>query len=324
MARNDFAHLRNQKSWRSGGSLILLLAALWAYAGYALLAADFDPKEEQQFRLDREAWMKSSASPLALAGLYWLKQGPNSFGTDAKNNIILPPGTAPAYVGKLALHGLKVQLQVENPEAKVLLKKVRIQSRELKSDAGGGPADVLELNDLRLKIIERSDKTGLRLINLKNPPLMRASPLDFFPASPQFRTLASFTPYTPAKKIKIASVIGTEEEMICPGIVRFQLGGQEYSLEPVAAPGEPLFFIFKDRTNGKETYGGGRFLLAPPPKEGKVVLDFNMAHNPYCAYSSFATCPMPPPQNWLKVRIPAGEKKYPGKTGANKTGGQKK
>jgi hypothetical protein len=299
--------IKNRISWRQ---LLLVLSLL---SPAACLAVDFSQEEELKFRSDREAWIKSPSSPLALAGLFWLKPGPNSFGTDARNSIVLPAGTAPAYVGKLVLKGRQVRLQVENPEAKVLLKNERIQDRELKSDAGGGPADLLQLNDLRLRIIQRSDKTGLRLIHLKNPPLLKALPLDFFPASSLFRIEAAFTPYTPAKKIKIASVIGTEEEMVCPGVVRFQVGGQEYSLEPVAAPGEPLFFIFKDRTNGKETYGGGRFLLAAPPKDGKVTLDFNQAHNPYCAYSSFATCPMPPMQNWLKVRIPAGEKKYPGK-----------
>jgi uncharacterized protein len=277
----------------------------------ALQAGEYSHQAELQFRAKRELWMKSSASPLALAGLFWLKPGDNFLGTSPQNAILLPPGSAPGRLGSLRLEGKKVTFQKESPEAVVLLKNEPVEVRELRSDAGGQPADLLESGRLRMKIIQRGERLGLRLIDLKNPPLLSFMHLAFFEPSPRFRVEADFILYNPPKKIKIMSVIGVEEEMPCPGLVRFQLDGQPFTLEPVAEPGESLFFIFKDRTNGKETYGGGRFLNADPPRNNKVVLDFNQATNPYCAYSSFATCPMPPMQNWLKVAIPAGEKKYP-------------
>lgn len=273
-------------------------------------AEEFSLQAERQFRADRETWMKSASSPLALAGLYWLRAGANSFGTGSQNMIVLPAGTAREHVGEFILQEKKVILRVRSSEAKVTIKGVPATNRSLRSDAGGGPADLLEVGDLRMKIIQRGDRLGIRLIYLKNASLSSFLHLSFFEPSPRFRVEADFLPYAQPKRIKIVSVIGVEEEMPCPGLVRFQLDGQEYSLEPIAEPGEPLFFIFKDRTNGKETYGGGRFLNAAPPINGKVILNFNRATNPYCAYSSYATCPMPPIQNWLKTRIPAGEKKY--------------
>ena len=136
--------------------------------------------------------------------------------------------------------------------------------------------------------------------------------MDFFPIVAAYRVEGEIVPYSPHKKIKITSVTGQVEEADCPGIVHFKLGGKLLSLEPILESGnsKELFFIFKDATNGKETYEGGRFLYADLPQGEHVILNFNRAHNPYCAYSPFSTCPLPPPQNWLKIPIPAGEKKY--------------
>ncbi len=213
--------------------------------------------------------MKSASSPLALVGLYWSSAGANSFGTGSQNMIVLPAGTAREHVGEFILQGKKVTLQAGSSEAKATIKGMPVINRSLRSDAGGGPADLLEVGDLRMKIIQRGARLGVRLIHLKKPPLSSFLHLSFFEPSLRFRVEADFLPYAPPKRMKIMSVLGVEEEMLCPGLVRFQLDGQEYSLEPVAEPGEPLFFIFKDRTNGKETYGGGRLLNAAPPKTAK-------------------------------------------------------
>jgi uncharacterized protein len=306
--------MQNYFSWLK--TAVILMFLLFIPRGGKSQTVAFNLQAELGFRADRERWMKSPNSPLALAGLYWLKEGANSFGTDAQNLITLTAGATREPLGDIILQNKKVTLRVSSSKVKVTIKGEPVIDQLLRADESGGPFDLVEMGDWRMKIIRRGDRLGVRLINLKNPALSSFVHLSFFDPTPKFLVEAEFIPYSPPRRIKIISVIGVEEEMSCPGQVRFQLNGQLCALEPVAEPGEPLFFIFKDRTNGGETYGGGRFLNADPPQKGKVLLNFNRATNPYCAYSPYATCPMPPMQNWLKVRVPAGEKKYvPGHPG---------
>jgi uncharacterized protein (DUF1684 family) len=274
--------------------------------------ADDAQQEDIAYRQKRADWMRSERSPLALAGLFWLKEGESTFGTAAVNDIILPPGSAPAKAGRFKVHGNRVTVTLEHGVA-MRLAGQPISSGQLKSDAGGVPPDLLELNDLRMKVIQRGEQLALRLIHLKNPPLLRFKRLDFYDIDPAYRVEGTFTPHRPAKKIRVAMITGQVEELECPGFVEFALQGRNHKLEPVyETAGDPrLYFMFKDATNGPETYGGGRYLYSALPRKGKVVLNFNQAHNPYCAYNSYSTCGIPPVQNWLKVAIRAGEKKYP-------------
>ncbi|HYO72786.1 MAG TPA: DUF1684 domain-containing protein, partial [Archangium sp.] len=132
-----------------------------------------------------------------------------------------------------------------------------------------------------------------------------------FPVSAAWRLEGRFEPATTPGKMSVPTVLGTVEEMSSPGTIVFTVNGQEYRLDPVREPGEDqLFIIFADPTNRAETYGAGRFLYEDLPRDGKVVLDFNRAYNPPCAFSPYATCPLPPPQNRLKLRVEAGEKRY--------------
>jgi uncharacterized protein len=290
-------------------------SVLWAISclQYAVAASLDTQSVELQFRRDRETWMRSERSPLALAGLFWLKPGANCFGTDSSNDIVLPAGSAPGKVGRLMVSGRRVEILVENSEARVWLGKERIKNRLLKSDADGQKPDLLAMGDLRFRIIQRGKRLALRLINLKSPALLKFNYLDFYPVGPDYRVEGEFVPYHPHKKIRITSVTGEVEEADCPGLVSFSLKGKALTLEPIleSPQARELFFIFKDTTNGKETYEGGRFLYADLPRGKHVILNFNRAHNPYCAYSPYSTCPLPPPQNWLKLPVPAGEKKYP-------------
>jgi uncharacterized protein (DUF1684 family) len=300
--------IRSSRTARWGLATFLLSFFL----GLSPRAGVDDGAQELKFRQDREAWMRSERSPLALAGLFWLKPGSNSFGTDVSNDIVLPHETAPEKVGRLILSGGQVQVVVDNPAAHLTLGKEAIQNRILKSDSGRDPPEVVQLGDLRLKIIQRGDRLALRLIHVKNLPLLAFTHLDFFEIDQTYKVEGRFVPYQPHKKIKITSVIGQVEEMDCPGIAQFALAGKNLTMEPIleSPDANELFFIFKDLTNGKETYPGGRFLYSSLPQGNQVTLDFNQAHNPYCAYSSFSTCPLPPLQNWLKVPIRAGEKVY--------------
>ena len=138
--------------------------------------------------------------------------------------------------------------------------------------------------------------------------------LDYFPFNPKWRVKAKFQPYQPPRKIPITNVLGMTSDEISPGLLVFNVDGHDYRLEPILEQGEKDYFIiFRDATSGKETYPAARYLYASPPgADGKTIVDFNKAYNPPCAFTPYATCPLPPPQNRLGVRIDAGEKKYAG------------
>ncbi|MBW1679533.1 MAG: DUF1684 domain-containing protein, partial [Deltaproteobacteria bacterium] len=136
--------------------------------------------------------------------------------------------------------------------------------------------------------------------------------LDFFLPDPAYRMEAEFVPYSEPKKVTVATAVGTEVDLDAKGIVKFQIHGLDYELEAFEGGKDGLFFIFRDETSGKETYGASRFMAADILANGKVDLNFNRAYNPPCAYTAFATCPLPPDKNVLSVRIEAGEKNYPG------------
>jgi uncharacterized protein len=287
----------------------LIVCMVWASSASA---ADKAFLEDMKYREDRVAWMRSERSPLALAGLFWLKAGKNTFGTEQDNDFVLPSGSAPGRVGYFELKENSVSVDV-GIGTLVRLNGQSISRRaELKSDASSTQPDILELNHLRMKVIERGGKLAVRLADLKNQSLLAFRGIEFYDISPELRVKAKFFPYRPPKKIKVATVAGYEEELECPGVAQFSVGGKAVQLEPVLeTPGDTkLFFMFKDSTNGNETYGGGRYLYSDLPSEGYVTLNFNQAHNPYCAYNSFSTCQIPPFQNWLKVSIRAGERKY--------------
>ncbi|MCI0419474.1 MAG: DUF1684 domain-containing protein [Acidobacteria bacterium] len=292
-----------------GTICLFVLAAVWASS---VAATDKALQEDIDYRKERAVWMRSEKSPLALAGLFWLKAGRNSFGTDRGNDFVLPPESAPGRVGHFELKGNRASVEIESGVT-VTLNGQQIGLRELKTDADGSQPDILHLNVLRMKVIERGGRLAVRLVNLKNPRLLEFQRADFFEIDPAFRVEAKFLPYQPAKKIKVATVTGYIEELECPGAAQFTLGGTTVQLEPVfETPGDTkLYFMFKDETNGRETYGGGRYLYTELPRNGRVTLNFNQAHNPYCAYNSYSTCQIPPLQNWLRVPIRAGEKKYP-------------
>ena len=291
--------------------IIFLCGCLVPEASLTQSKLDPSDSESLHYQKERDQWMRSEESPLALAGLFWLKPGENTLGTESSNQIILPTGSAPTKVGRLFLKSGLVHFE-SDPDAIVLFQGSRITTRDLQSDAAGAIPDVLSVGELRMKIIKRGDRLGLRISYSRNPALLNYRGLAFFEINSAFRVVGKFSPYHPPKKIQIANVLGQVEELECPGIVRFSLQGKSFQLEPVleSPDADKLFFMFKDETNGKLTYEAGRYLYADLPAAGKVILDFNQSHNPYCAYTNYSTCQIPPLQNWLKVSIPAGEKKY--------------
>jgi uncharacterized protein (DUF1684 family) len=271
-------------------------------------------KEEVEWRAQRDKQMRSSTSWLTIAGLFWLEEGENSFGTDSSNNIKLPENSASPVAGKFVLKDDKVKVVAHEG---VILKVAgkHIEQMMLRGDeVYPEEPDVVELDDLRMWVIRRGERSAIRLRDLNAAAYKNYKGLDFYPPTKKFKIEATFVPFPSPKTITIATVINTEEEMKSPGYVKFVIDGKEFRLDAFAedAQSKQLFFIFKDETNGDETYGAGRFMTSNVLENGKVDINFNRAYNPPCAYTPYATCPLAPEQNWLKVRIEAGEKNYAG------------
>jgi uncharacterized protein (DUF1684 family) len=187
--------------------------------------------------------------------------------------------------------------------------------RTLASDRGGKP-DVLTAGAVRFYLIERGGKLAVRVKDPQSARRVGFAGIRYFPVDAAYRVEGTFEPYPEPREVAVATVQGPEQQMLAPGLVRFQLGGRNLTLEPfVSSPDDTeFFFVFRDATSGTETYGAGRFLDTPVPNPPStvVVLDFNKAYSPPCAFTPYATCPLPPRQNELSVRIEAGEKFGPG------------
>lgn len=286
---------------------ILTLVALAA----AVPAPDAAYRAEiKKWREEREARLKGDGGWLQVAGLFWLKEGANVFGTDPKGAIVLPAGSAPPRAGVFELKGGKVTARLEpGVEARVGGKPVAVAALELRPDVPGPPDEIKLGPRLTLYVIERGGRLGIRLKDTQSPLLAQFTGLHWFPVREEARVQARFVPYTPPKKVPVPNILGQVEQLPSPGYAAFAIDGREVRLDPVLEePGATeLFFIFRDETAKKETYPAGRFLYTAMPKDGTLVLDFNKAYSPPCAFTPFATCPLPPRQNRLPVRIEAGE-----------------
>lgn len=270
----------------------------------ALLSAS-EPYETEveQWRQQQEKELKSDSGWLTVAGLFWLKEGVNTAGSAASNGIVLPRG--PAKLGEFDFRGGQVAFQ---PAAGVSVNvngKPAGAATKLKADTAGTP-DQLELDGLTMFVIHRGDRYGIRLKDPKSKFRKEFTSRHWFAVKPDYRVTAKFVAYDPPKMIAVPNVLGETSQMPSPGYVEFTLAGHELRLDPVVED-ESLFFIFHDETSGHGTYPPGRFLHADFAKDGKVTLDFNKAYNPPCAFTPYATCPLPPKQNRLPLRIEAGE-----------------
>lgn len=267
-------------------------------------------KGELEWRRERDSRMRRPDSWLTIAGLYWLREGGNSFGTDSGNSIVLPEGSAPPFAGRFMLRGSETRV-ISLSGTGIKYMDSTITEMALRSDAEGKP-DIIELNDLKMWVIKRGGRFAIRLRDLNARRYKEYSGLDFFPPRKEYLMQVAFVPFTEPKKVKLVTVVGTEAEMVSPGYVGFRIDDRDLRLDVFETePGSSsLFIIFKDKTGGTETYGACRFMVADLQEDGNVRLNFNRAYNPPCAYTPYATCPLPPPQNDLPVRIEAGEKRY--------------
>lgn len=265
-------------------------------------------KSIEEWRSKRIEDLKKDNGWLNLVGLYWLKEGKNKFGTDPSNDIVFPKGKAPAFIGSFYLQNDSVTVKINNG-IDVTNNNKTVKEMTLKNDLSGDPT-ILALGPLRWFIIKRSDEIGVRLRNLDAPLVKKLKTINTYPIDENWKVTAKLSPYNPPKIITVPSIIGTKEQDTVDAALEFKLRGKTFRLDPLIE-GNEYFIIFADKTSGKETYGGGRFLYAPlADSTGKTVLDFNKAYDPPCAFTGFATCPLPPKQNYMHIKVTAGEKVY--------------
>jgi uncharacterized protein (DUF1684 family) len=269
--------------------------------------------EVMQWREKRLTRLKSDDGWLTLVGLHWLKEGPNRFGSDPGNDVVLHAKT-PAALGTLTLQSKKVTLQPDAAAGMTIGGKPVTAPVQLLPDSDANGPTVVQVGTVRFNVIERSGRFGLRVKDSASEARAKFAGLDYFPVNPKLRVEAKLEPFNPPRKIPITNVLGMTSDELSPGILVFNVDGKEYRLEPILEQGEKDYFlIFRDATSGRETYPAARYVYAAPPgPDGKTVIDFNKAYNPPCAFTPFATCPLPPLQNRLPLRVDAGEKKYAG------------
>lgn len=262
----------------------------------------------ERHREERIAELTAPNGWLAVQGLFWLHDGANTAGSDPASEIKLPPRT-PKKAGVFTLKDGGVNFTAA-AGAGVTAAGKPIETFTFEPRQGEGSA--VTVSGVTLFVIRRSDKIGLRMLDPDSAARRSFHGLQYFPLNLKYRVKAKFVPYEKTKEVPVPNVLGQLVPMESPGRVEFTLDGRHYGLEPVyeTAKHEDLFFIFKDLTSRTETYEAGRFLHTPLPVDGVVDLDFNRAYNPPCAFTAFATCPLPLNANQLPVRIPAGERRW--------------
>lgn len=281
-----------------------------------LPATALEADEASAHRETVEAWQARRLAALTrddgwltLTALHRLQEGTFTVGSDPEADLALP-ASAPALAGRLEVAGDAVTFHAE-PAAGATVEGAEVSSVLLVADTDGEPT-VVDLGSTSFFLISRGGVRLLRVRDSEHPALRDFPGLEYFPIDSAWHFQARFEPYDPVKRIPVANIIGIVEDSPSWGAVVFDHAGSTYRIDALAEPGdERLFLIFADATSGRETYGAGRYLYVDgPDAEGRIDLDFNQAYNPPCAFTAYATCPLPPRQNRLPLRIEAGEKNY--------------
>ena len=296
--------------------VIALLTA--SFAGVQVMSAHVETaappadyvKQIESWRAQRVERLKSDNGWLSLIGLHWLKDGRNTVGSAKGNDIVLAKG--PAKLGVVTLKDGKASIELD-AKAEATIDGGKTKQAELLDDSHKKPTTVA-FGTASFYLIDRNGKKGLRVKDSRAETRTKFVGIDNYAVDPSWRVEAKWEAFTPAHSLDIPTVLGTVDKMPVPGKAVFTRDGKTYELLPVleTADAKELWFIFADRTSGKETYGSGRFLYADMPKDGKVVIDFNKAYNPPCAFTPYATCPLAPPENRMDLAVTAGEKNYRG------------
>lgn len=273
-------------------------------------AMDRHEREALEWRERRHARLTEPFGWLSLVGLEPLEDGRYRIGAGSDNELVVTSG--PQRWGTLTVIGNRAWFDIE-PGSEVRVVNGRGPSVEMLTGGEQGPT-YIEAGTMQLQLLDRGGEPVLRLRDSEAPTRVDFAGLEYFPFNPDWRVEARWLAHPEGRTLLIANVLGELIHEPNPGMAEFDFEGRTYGLEAVAS-GDQLFFILADRTSGRESYGLGRFLYSDLPRDGRVVLDFNRAYNPPCAFTEYSTCPLPPPENRLDVRIEAGELTYRGAGG---------
>ena len=271
---------------------------------------------DARFLADNAAWREERKSQLlapdgwtSLVGLHWIELKSHFIGSGPASGIKLVVG--PPKMGMVAQQEGRIFFTPERG-VELTLNGEPLKGRiELQSDRDATPGVIgFDEGKGALSVIERGGRHALRVKHADAESRTRFVGLDYWPLQEAWRVEGRYVPHPPGKTLTIVDVIGVANESPNPGAVEFERDGKTFRLEALGSPEGPLFFVFADRTSGHGSYPAGRFLDAEPPRDGKVVLDFNRAYNPPCAFTPYATCPLPPAENRLDLLVDAGEKAY--------------
>jgi uncharacterized protein len=265
--------------------------------------ADVEAWREERYRR-----LRQPMSWLSLAGLEWLREGDNRLGSGPDVDLRLTSG--PHVAGRLRLVDGRVTASAEAGSGLTHDGAV-VEELELVSDLDApedtGPT-ILELGSLRMCLLRRADRFGLRVWDVESPALRDFEGIPHYPIDTAWRLVARFEPAEPGETLRLPDVLGDVDDVAPPGTVVLSIGGVEHRIRAIDGGEGQLWLVFGDATNGDTTYGGGRFVYTEPPRaDGTVTVDFNRAYNPPCVFSPYATCPLPPAENRLTIRIEAGE-----------------
>ena len=266
-------------------------------------------KQVEDWRQHRVERLTAPTGWLSLIGLDWLKDGKNTLGSAPDNSIVVAKW--PAHLGTITLEHGKATIAIDPAATDVLIDGTKKAAADLLDDTNP-KATVVSTGTVMFYVVKRGDRWALRVKDGEAKTRKEFVGLDYFDIDPSWRIEAKWEAYDPPREVEEPNVLGEIDTVIVPGAAVFERGGKTFRVEPVIeTPGDTeLFLVFADRTSGKETYGAARFVYSEPPKDGKIVIDFNKAYNPPCAFTPYATCGLPTQQNRLDTRITAGEKKY--------------
>jgi len=283
---------------------------------FILLSLQTLGQNKKSFQEDMNEWklkrinaLKEDNGWLNLTGLYWLKPGKNNFGSDNTNDLMYQHPEMPKHAGYFILENHQVNwVSAENVKTKI---KDSLITQALLYEEGKPLAPLVALGSLRWNIIQRDDKIGIRLRDLNSSKVKSFKGCERYKDDSTWRLTARFEKKK-ENKLLITNVLGQTNLQASPGTLLFRIAGKEYQLDALVE-GQELFILFGDATSGKGTYPAGRFLYADlPDQNGNTIIDFNKAYNPPCAFTIYATCPLPPKQNILPIAITAGEKDHLG------------
>lgn len=295
---------------------VLLLTAVLGFGTASLLADDASDayaRDIETAHQDRMAKLITTDGWLTLIGLHFLTPGANTVGSAPDNQVVLAKG--PAHLGTVTwVKGGKVSLSVAKGA------DVRVDGqvvRNIELYYGQDNTSMVTAGSVTFFVIERGGKKALRVRDSQSDRRVHFAGLDYYPTDASWRIEADWVAFDHSRQIPVTNVLGQTSPALVPGKAVFQRDGKTYELMPIyESPTAPLMFVVSDTTSGTETYGGGRFVYAEPTKDGKIVLDFNRAENPPCAFTPFATCPLPFKGNRLDFAVTAGEKVYRGENQA--------